>query len=207
MITFKEIPATKQSIAQRKLVFGVGINDAPYMIRYTESGKSKMCKYYLRWLNMLTRCYDKKYQEKKPTYIGCYVCNEWLYFSNFKAWMEVQNHQGRHLDKDLIEAGNKEYSPEKCIFVPQKINSLMNSQESRRGDFPQGVYLEKSTGKFKAECSNNGKTVFLGRFYSSKDAEKAYKIYKKKVVQDSAKEFELSEPILFSVLMEVANGI
>jgi len=39
MNEFKEIPATKQSLAMRKPVYGIGINDAKYMVTQIVSGK------------------------------------------------------------------------------------------------------------------------------------------------------------------------
>lgn len=32
---------------------------------------------YQAWQSILERCYDNKYLEKSPTYIGCSVCEEW----------------------------------------------------------------------------------------------------------------------------------
>ena len=95
----------------KKLVYGVGINDADYSVAKTEvighvDGKRKQkrvwgCPYYEVWANMLKRCYSAKCQGKQPTYKGCSVSEEWLRFSNFGRWMEVQDFEGKQLDKDL----------------------------------------------------------------------------------------------------------
>ena len=88
----------------RKLIHGVGINDADYVVEKKETishvnGKRKqkttwICPFYRAWKCMLTRCYSATYQERKPTYRGCSVSEEWLTFSNFKSWMEKQDFQG-----------------------------------------------------------------------------------------------------------------
>ena len=73
---------------------------------------------------MLRRCYAKEWLDKHPTYIGCYVCNRWLLFSNFiediklldnyDKWIE--NKERYELDKDIKSNGtNKCYCPESCI--------------------------------------------------------------------------------------------
>ena len=36
----------------------------------------------------------------------------------------MENLYGWELDKDILEKGNKTYSPETCCFVPRVINSL-----------------------------------------------------------------------------------
>ena len=110
-----------------KLVYGVGINDADYDVAINEyytndegvKGERRIwtCPYYSRWMNMLTRCYSDKFQEGNPTYKGCYVAEEWKTFSNFKEWMVTQEWEGLELDKDILFVGNREYGPEKCVFV------------------------------------------------------------------------------------------
>lgn len=85
-----------EDINRMRKVCGVGINDADYVVgkyeSWYEGGKRKLktlwqCPYYVKWHAMLNRCYNARYHKNKPTYIGCYVCEEWLTFSNFKAWM------------------------------------------------------------------------------------------------------------------------
>lgn len=62
-----------------KRVFGVGyIGEGDYKTR--ENGKTT--RVYQTWNNMLIRCYDEKYQEKRPTYKNCFVNEEWHNFQN-----------------------------------------------------------------------------------------------------------------------------
>ena len=103
---FIQEAATAQSLARRNLVRGVGINDAWYMTQY----KGQKCPYYVRWVDFLTRCYNKNYQATRPTYVGCSVEESWLRFSTFRAWMVEQEWQGLQLYKDMLHQGNKFYS-------------------------------------------------------------------------------------------------
>ena len=77
--------ANKSSLSRRKLVYGVGINDADYVVNPTVGGRRVICRFYQSWLCMLTRCYSVKSLKSHPEYVGCSVCDEWLAFSAFKA--------------------------------------------------------------------------------------------------------------------------
>lgn len=174
MNKFKEIAATRASISKRRLVYGVGINDANYMVCVNIDGKKTKCPYYSRWSGMLERCYSKKYLAKKPTYIGCSVSNEWLTFSNFKKWMELQDWKEKELDKDILIQGNKVYSSSTCVFVDMEINALLNTNKASRGKHKQGVIWCEDIGKFRSRVNNHGKKKHLGYFSSEDEASEAY---------------------------------
>ncbi len=158
-------------------VFGAGINDADYQVSKRIGSKRQRCKFYQAWSGMLKRCYSEEYQAKRPTYKGCYVCSEWLIFSNFKRWMEAQDWQGKELDKDLIKRGNKVYSPESCCFISKALNLFLTESGLSRGAFMIGVYIDISSGKFKSSCSNqfSGKVEHLGYFDDESSAHIAWK--------------------------------
>lgn len=183
-----------------KLIFGIGVNDADYKVKYTISGKKFVCKYYSTWVNMLNRCYSEKFQKSWPTYIGCFVCDEWLTFSRFKSWMEKQDWEGNHLDKDLLFEGNKKYSSETCIFIPPIVNTFMTDSKSKRGKYPIGVDWNDNTGKFRARCSNLGSgSKSLGRFDNPESAHKAYVDYKfelAKTLSYQQKDIRISDALL-----------
>ena len=167
----------------KKLVFGVGNNDADYIVQRKETidvnGKQKLvwiCPYYLAWQNMLKRCYSTKYKDKNPTYIGCSVTDEWLTFSVFKNWMMTQDFEGNQLDKDLLVEGNKVYSPETCVFVTPMVNSFTIDRGASRGEFLIGVHWDKNAGKFKSQCCNpfTKKQEYLGLFTCGQDAHEVW---------------------------------
>lgn len=131
---------------------------------------------------MLVRCYSKKFHEKCPTYIGCEVSEEWKTFSNFKAWMETQDWEGKQLDKDILIPNNKLYSRDTCVFVGLNVNVLLTDCGASRGKYMIGVYWHKKAGKFLAKCNDgNGKDVHLGLFDNELEAHLAWKAYKHKL--------------------------
>lgn len=133
---------------------------------------------------MLSRCYDKKYQEKQPAYIGCYVDNYLLGFQNFAKWFEENYNEGFHLDKDILVKGNKVYSPQTCCFVPQEINKLFTKSTKLRGNLPIGV--SKLGSRFVAQVNINGKRIHLGCFTTPEEAFQAYKTAKEKQIKEVA---------------------
>lgn len=139
---------------RNKLVYGVGVNDADYVVQPIVNGKQVMCPFYQTWVDMLKRCYIEKFQVNNPTYIGCSVYEEWLTFSNFKSWMEQQDWEGKQLDKDLLVKGNKVYSPETCVYVDSAVNNFIIDRGAARGECPIGVRFHKRYGKFYAHCRN-----------------------------------------------------
>lgn len=172
---------------ERKLVYGVGINDADYKVElketigYTENGKQIRkkiwsCPFYIRWRAMLQRCYSLNYGRNCPTYAECYVTPEWHYFMNFRAWMEKQDWEGKHLDKDLLVLGNKIYGPENCIFISNQLNAFINEKRISQNNLLPGVSIHKATNKYCAQIYNpfTKKPEWLGLYESE---EKAHKVY------------------------------
>jgi len=162
-------------INNRKLIYGIGINDADYITQPVINGKTTICPYYRAWANMLKRCYSSSFHGQRPTYIGCTVVKEWHSFMNFRAWMEKQNWHGKHIDKDIIFPGNKAYSPETCVFVNLAINGLLGDHAAKRGKYPQGVVLQKQSGKFIATLNMSGKAKYLGYFETPEEASAVYR--------------------------------
>ncbi len=170
----------------KRLVCGVGTNDADYVTQKNETigyvdGKLKLkqvwvCPYYRAWRNMLERCYSAKMQNRYPTYIGCTVSGEWHTFSNFKAWMEKQDFEGKHLDKDLLFEGNKVYSAETCVFVTGSVNNFTIDSGAARGEWQTGVDWYKPSEKFRARCCNpfTKKKDHLGYFTCEQEAHEAW---------------------------------
>ncbi len=179
------------SIRERGLMYGVGINDASYITHIKEStgiiNKSSglmiyktiwRCTFYVRWCNMLNRCYGKRYQKIQPTYMGCSVIEEWFVFSNFKAWMETQDWEGKQLDKDILFPGNKVYGPETCCFVDSRTNSFITEIRKSNGKLPIGVF-HRSNNRYGAQISivsvdGVRKRKYLGTFETEELAYNAW---------------------------------
>lgn len=176
-----------------KLVRGVGIKDVDYVVQKTRpvapvNGKRKqvlvwICPYYEKWRNMVIRCYCKKYQTKNPTYEGTTIDPDWLYLSNFIKWVDSQPNkdwQNCSLDKDILVQGNKHYSPETCVFIPESLNNFVLASSATRGKYLLGVYWHKEKKKFKAQCSDPFKvnSVHVGYFNTELEAHKAWQAKK-----------------------------
>ena len=172
-------------------VFGIGYIGVG---EYKASENGKATKVYGTWKDMLKRCYDPKYHMKRPTYFNCEVCEEWLNFQNFASWYEENYYEIEDkvmcLDKDILVKGNKIYSPDTCVFVPQEINNLFTKRDAARGELPLGVSTNRRTNKFEAQCKVNGKTTYIGRYNSPEEASAAYKEYKEELIKSIADEYK-----------------
>lgn len=194
---FVELPATKMSFLKRKLVYGVGINDADYIVYSPKARGKKMCPYYKVWAHMLERCYGERCQAKYPTYLGCTVSTKWHIFSTFKKWMKTQDWPGNDLDKDILVPGNKHYSPEYCVFVPHETNKILTYGQSTNSGLPIGV---NHHGRgYRAKCKRNGRTVSLGTYRTRAQAGEAYNEYKADCILEAAN--EQSDPKIIAGLL------
>lgn len=150
---------------------------------------------YLRWCDMLQRCYNEKLHERSPQYIGCEVCEEWKNYSNFKVWWDEHKPSYKvDLDKDILFKGNKLYSPETCAFVPHEINTLFVNGKANRGDLPIGVHYDAEKGKYRANMTFMGRTIKLGSFETAEEAFARYKEYKEDFIKDMAEQYRNKIP-------------
>lgn len=182
---------TPHYLRNRKLKFGVGINDADYPVNPMINGKRKICPFYSVWSNMIRRCYvdDKNRRPGFETpYIGCSVVEEWHRFSVFKSWMETQDWKGKQLDKDLKIHGNKVYGPETCIFIPREINILISLGRSSKCGLKKGLHMDG--GRIRAEISRYGKKCHIGHFHKEEDAHQAWIFERKKYITEVSNKTE-----------------
>ena len=164
-------------------VFGGVVGD-----EVIKSGGKYIKEYYL-WRSMLRRCYDEKYTDKNSTYKGCTVAEGWRYLSNFKEWCNNQigfGNEGWQLDKDILIKGNKIYSEDTCCFVPQEINIIFTDRYAIKGEYPIGVYYNKTSRKYIARISKYGCLKHIGIFTSVEEAASAYKKEKESHIKDVA---------------------
>ena len=173
-------PATDGSIVRRNSLYGVGVNDADYAVRPVVNGVKLMDPAYQSWVSMLKRAYDQKFHEKQPTYSDVTVCKDWHSFSVFRDWWLENYREGWQLDKDILAPGNREYGPDVCIYVPQRLNNFTIDRRAGRGELPIGVSFCKQTGKYRSHCCNpiTGKQDSIGRFATPEAAYVAWLKYK-----------------------------
>ena len=143
-----------------------------------------------KWGSMLRRCFDNKLKERNPTYEGVTCCERWLCFANFLEDFEILKQEYSwnvdeklNLDKDILHKGNKIYSLENCVLVPDWINSLFIKRDANRGDCPIGVTYHKIAKKYKAQCNINGKFIGLGYYNTIEEAFNAYKQAKEQEIK------------------------
>lgn len=120
------------------------------------------------------------HQNSRPTYVGCE--NKFAGFQEFANWTQNQygymskNNNGRfwNLDKDIIRPGNKIYSSETCLFVPDYVNNIFTDVRITNSGLPIGVHYNK--GMFEASCNRKlmPSTKYLGRFDDPMEAHRAW---------------------------------
>lgn len=176
------------------LIYGIGVNDLKYPSRIN----GKELKEYALWIKMLQRCTSNLWRIQ-PTYSGCTISANFKNYSYFYEWCQTQvgfknkdeHDRFWHLDKDLLVKGNKQYNENVCVFVPQRLNSLLTSCNVTRGDTPIGVAHQKRGLAFRARCSNSkGKDVCLGSFDNVESAFQAYKTFKESLIKEVANEYK-----------------
>lgn len=165
-------------MSPKKLIYGVGINDADYKVRpvLSVNGPRGDCLFYRTWKSMLERCYYELFQKKHPSYIGCKVVEEWHLFSNFKRWMEQQDWEGMHLDKDILVKGNRVYGPDTCVFVSREVNMFLLDSAKSRGEYPIGVG-RRPNGTYYAHIHDitKGRQRWLGTYKTPEEAYEAWR--------------------------------
>ena len=177
--------------------YGKGyLGEGKYKVR--ENGK--LTDEYKIWHGVLQRCYDPKFHEKHSTYKDCTVEDYLLNFQHMGKWLEDNYYEvpGEKmcLDKDILCKGNKIYSRDTCIFVPERINLLFTKRDKSRGNSPIGA-TPNSSGNYQVRCHDEyGKSIYLGTYNTKEKAFQVYKQYKEKVIKkviDSYKE-KIPEP-------------
>lgn len=141
------------------------IAEGVYHTHFTLSG--------CRWAEMLKRCNpNSKNNQRFPRYNGC--SNGFRDFQEFVEWSmseygyaltEVIGKKDAlwHLEKDIIKADNKVYSPEMCLFVPQEANALFTLACKSRGEYPIGVSWNEKGKTLECYARTKDGRKYFGR--------------------------------------------
>ena len=175
-------------------VYGVGVLGTKYQAKINDV----KTKEYDLWCGMLQRCYSDASKKKRPTYEGCEVSDNFKSYEYFYEWCNKQvgfNNDGNgnpfHLDKDLLIKGNKVYSEDTCVFLPQEINSLLVKNTAARGEHLIGVHWSNTNKVFISRVSKStGKREYLGSFKTELEAYNAYKKAKEAFVKEQAEKWK-----------------
>lgn len=188
------------------MLYNRGIQDIP-----GDANKNNQdYKVYATWCAMYVRCYSNVKQKTRPTYIGTTVCDEWIYYSNFKKWYLNNYIEGYDLDKDIIDGTSKIYSPKTCAFVPNIINScIIDGNASSSRTYPIGVHyrskpsdmINEFTNPYQARLCKYKKRVSCGCFSTPEEAHRAWQIAKRDYL------LELMSMYCNDVVPEVIQGL
>lgn len=163
-----------------KSIIGVG-----YIGETSTSYNKKIKKSYTVWKHMIERCYSIV-ENKDLTYRDCIVDLDWHCYANFEKWYKENYYEvieeEVQLDKDILFKNNKIYSPETCVFVPQRINNwFRDCQANKKSGLPYGTILDKK--KYIVRCHNeNMSYTSVGRFNTIKEAELESNKFKKTTI-------------------------
>lgn len=112
-----------------------------------------------------------------------------------KGDFDIKDNNGRmRLDKDILVKGNKIYSPENCVIVPETINVAF-AYKRDNSTLPPGISVRKENGKFRVRCNiidENGKskTVSLGNYFTVEEAFSVYKKFKEDYFKTLAERYK-----------------
>lgn len=168
-----------------KNVYGIGyLGEGNHIIKIG-TDKSQP---YKAWHELIARCYAEKKKDTFPAYYNiCTVCDEWLCYNTFADWYvknQYEVNERLHLDKDILYPGNKIYSPDTCLLVPQRINMLFSNRSNDRG-LPNGI-RRTDGGKYSAKYG--GKDI--GTYLTLEEAYVEYAKVKEKRIREVADEYK-----------------
>lgn len=159
---------------------------------YLGVGKYRMCKNkrpttsYSAWRFLMIRLFCEKRLLINPTYRECTICKEWLNFQVFSEWFYSCESYGKgyEIDKDLLVQGNKHYSPETCVMLPQEINKALKTVQIN--SVVAGVRKRKNTKGYQVRVTEFGKRRHVGEFYTVEEASAAYVEAKERYIKNLA---------------------
>lgn len=135
----------------------------------------------------------KNVKEEKAT-----ICNEWKCFGIFYEWFKENyytiNNERMFLNNNIYNQNNKNYDPETCFFLPERLQILfLKTPKKKNLDLPIGCVIMPNCKKKKytARCSDpDGKQISLGFFYSPDLAFIKYKEYKENMIKMTVRKYK-----------------
>lgn len=162
-------------------VYGIG------MIGYANPRKN--WKMYLRWSDMLARCYDTT-NNSYASYgaKGVYVCDRWLRFDYYleditklPGYIDMINNPDikYHIDKDTLQQGCKikVYSPETCIWIPDILNGIQKAIDNKENCNRKYFGVQLVNENYRVSISDSSKSIYFGTYSNEIAAANAYNYY------------------------------
>ena len=151
---------SRKGILEPLKIYGVGFNSGKRGHGFPAKTKEGVLREYDHWRRMLQRSYDVKWQTLHPTYTECEVDKSWWDYQDFARDFHDCEYRPKNsdLDKDLLVVGNKVYSKELCVYLPEEINKtiIIEGTVSRWHSRDQvfeyncnGIYLGRSSCPIK----------------------------------------------------------
>lgn len=158
----------------------------PYITRKSNNA-------YSIWNGIYDRCYRTKEIGAGKCYEGAYMCDSWLNDQDvFVEWYNANYYEcdgeSMAVDKDLLFPGNKQYAPDKCCILPQKLNTMLSNCKKHRPslgrnvkmNLPLGVRYDENMGMYYGQIKLCGdeKSIKLSCFSTPEEAFRDYKRFK-----------------------------
>lgn len=180
---------------------GVGFIGDKYLTLNKEYDYKKHLRQYEAWMDMLKRSYSDRYQGKYSSYKDTVVSENFKSYTYFYEWCERQvgfnctdeNSKRWCLDKDILVKGNKIYSEDACVFVPNEINCLFTKTNKLRGKYPIGVHYDNTKKKFISQINRNnakGCQDYLGAYDCPNETFLVYKEAKEEFIKQVANKWK-----------------
>lgn len=138
----------------------------------------------------------------KPGYEGYTVSSEWRNnFDNFYNWYISQPYYAYkdkfklNVDKDLLILGNKHYSEETSVLLPQYINIYLNTLKNNKGYYFHSAHKRNKPWAIASRYTNSkGKRKYFTKYFKTEEeAHLAYLIFKIKDAEQVQKRFKTKE--------------
>lgn len=171
----------------------ITINELPrkqeYISYITATGNTA----YTIWHGIYNRCYKTEQSNSGECYESATMCDKWLKSKDLFAEWYLSNYyecdgESIAVDKDLLNPGNKVYSPERCCILPQTINTILANCKKKhvnrlkwsepKETLPLGVRQNISMKKYYGEITLCGTNNVIKLSYWD-TPEEAFAEYKK----------------------------
>ena len=128
--------------------------------------------------------------------------SEWHNFQNFAEWALKNPCYGNydekgkiwHIDKDILVHGNRVYSENTCLFIPNEINIIFVDNQIGNTGYLGVNYIKPATKGAKegyiARCHFSGERKYLGYYATPKIAYQAYRGAKIEAAKELADKWE-----------------
>lgn len=195
---------------QRKRFYGVedrknskGLWIKQYLVTTDDTYNYYITRASLLWYNMQQRC-KNEYEGVNCSFENYQIFTDWCQ-EQYGYMKKDQNGKFWHLDKDLLFYRNRDYSPEKCLFIPEYINALLlDRKKTQVREYPIGCHWNKINNNFNSFITIKAKHRYLGAYSSEIEAHRAWQQAKIQTVLEAAGDPEVNDRISSALISRAA---